>query len=241
MDINKLILDLKKEYCHKMEMHIHTSPVSSCSALLPKDIVQKYAALGYSAIAITNHFQPKLLKMSEDDAVNFYANDFYEAELQGKKMGIKVILGAEITFAQSPSDYLVFGLDEDGLRQIYRHVGSNIAEYYKDCKTDKNFIIQAHPFRKGQIFTPNVVDGVEAYNLHPWHNSGVSTAVQYASFSQKMRTIGNDVHQDTHEGLTATLLRRIPEDSFDFAKILQENDFLMAISDDIVLSPRYNQ
>lgn len=240
MDINQILNDLRKEYCCKIEMHAHTNPVSSCSTLAPKDIVSKYSSLGYSAIAITNHFDPKLLKMKEDDAVSFYLNDFNEAYQEGERLGIKVILGCEITFAQFSGDYLVYGIDEEALHQIYRHVGKNIAEYYKDCKSDKNIIIQAHPFRRRQTYTPNVVDGIEAYNMHPNHNSSVAVAVKYASLSRKMQTIGNDLHHDGDEGLTATLLRRTPKDSFDFAKMLQANDYLMSMSDDIILSPRYN-
>ncbi len=241
MDINKILEEIKSEYKYKVELHNHTTPVSGCSRYPAREMVRKYKELGYSAFALTNHFNTGLLKRSQEDAVSFFMNDFYEARDEGEKQGVKVCLGVEIHFADMPNDYLVYGIDEGDINTIYKYIGRGIKDYYTDCKNDRNIIIQAHPFRKGLVYTPDYVDGVEAYNLHPGHNSAVAFAARAACQSKKLHISGSDLHHPGREGLTAMLTREIPNDSFDLARIIKSGDYVLSIDDDIVLQPAYNK
>jgi len=240
MDLNRIIEEIRSEYKYKVELHNHTTPVSGCSRYPAREMVRKYKELGYSAFALTNHFQVSMLKRSEADAVSFFMHDFYEARDEGEKLGVKVCLGVEIHFADRPNDYLVYGIDESDIHTIYKYVGRSIKDYYTDCKNDRNIIIQAHPFRKNLTYTPEFVDGVEAYNLHPGHNSAIALAVRAACESKKLHISGSDLHHPGKEGLTAMLTKEIPQDSFDLARIIKSGDYVLSINDDIVLQPSYN-
>lgn len=239
MDLNKILEEIKAEYKYKVELHNHTTPVSGCSRYRPRDMVRKYKELGYSAFALTNHFNVGMLKKNEDDAISFFMNDFYEAQDEGEKLGVKVLLGVEIHFADLPNDYLVYGIDESDLHTIYNYVGRSSKEYYDNCRNDRNVIIQAHPCRKNLTYTPDWIDGVEAYNLHPGHNSAIALAVRHACQSKKLHISGSDLHHPGREGLTAMMTRVIPKDSFELAQIIKSGDYVLAIGDDIILQPSY--
>ena len=40
----------------KTELHAHTKPASSCSDILPEELVDIYEKNGYTSVTVTNHF-----------------------------------------------------------------------------------------------------------------------------------------------------------------------------------------
>lgn len=237
MDLKKIIRDIKAEYIYKIELHAHTAPVSPCGRYDPRDLVRKYKEMGYDALAITNHLNPKMLDRPEDEFVEYYMNDFYQAFDEGKKLGLQVYFGVEANFADHANDYLVYGIDEADLRTICRYIPKSCREYYKDCKNDKNLVIQAHPGRRRCTLTPDCIDGSEAINVHPEHNSAIGYAVRDACKNTLLQTAGTDTHKPEMEGLSAILTRTLPKDSFELAQIIKNEDFVIAIDGDIVLQP----
>ncbi len=100
-------------------------------------------------------------------------------------------------------------------------------------------LIQAHPFRVVcERMDAELLDGVEILNMHPSHNSKNSLAMQYAIENDvKIQIIGSDSHELSagFYGTTAIRTRVLPQNSFELAKILKSNDFIMQLGNHIMI------
>lgn len=220
------------EYPYRTEMHLHTSPVSGCSEITPQDAVRMYADEGYGAVVVTNHFEPSLQDRfsSAESCAQWYLNDFYEARESGYREGVAVLLGMEIRFTESMNDYLVYGVDEDFVKEAYGYLDRGIAEFYRDMHSDKTVILQAHPFRDGMTQTnAEFLDGIETFNMHPNHNSRTAVAARYAREKNMIVSAGTDFHHPGHQGMAALLTKKLPCDSFEAAAILKSRDYLFSL------------
>ncbi len=220
-----------KEYKFKAELHSHTSPASSCSDIAPEKLVEIYKNAGYDSIALTNHF--KATQFSGDngrDAVTCYLDDYYRSLELGKKVGLSVILGAELRFSQNRNEYLIYGICPDDLYDIKDLLGVGIDEFYKTYKNDKNIILQAHPFRNNmEPVNPDSLDGIEVFNMHPNHNSRVALAAKYAREHNLIPVCGSDFHHYGQECLCSIYTKEKLTDSFKLAQVLKNQDYIMEI------------
>ena len=218
-----------EEYKFKTELHAHTTPASGCSEITPEHLIEVYKEKGYTSIALTNHFivddaDPK-------EKITKYLDDYYKTLELGKKEGINIILGSEIRFSENYNDYLIYGIIPDDLYDINALLDKGIDNFYKEYKNDKNIILQAHPFRNGiELANPESIDGVEAFNLHPGHNSRVGFAAQYARKHDFLITCGTDYHHFGHEGLCGILTKEPITDSHQLAQVLKNKDYIIDIS-----------
>lgn len=232
---------LKQIYSCKLELHAHTSPVSPCGNFSPQDAVRKYKALGFDAIAITNHFTRKMFEaehmlFEKQEIINFYLNDYYRAAEEGEKVGIKVILGSEIRFTDCNNDYLIFGLEEKDFDYIFDAALGDIKTFYREFSSPEHIIIQAHPFRNGQVvMPPDTVDAYEGVNLHACANSKIGLAVKMANERKMIYTAGTDFHDDGEEGIAAVRVAKVPENSKELAVMLKNNDFVIDLSSSILI------
>ena len=225
------------EYQFKTELHAHTSPVSACSEISPEDVIKKYAECGYHSVVISNHFDSGMKWRSGDkDPVDFYLSGYREACAAGEKYNINVILGCEIRFDENCNDYLLFGIDADDLKIAYTYLEKGIKEFSKFFRTQQRALVQAHPFRDGMAdCAPEFLDGIEAFNMHPHHNSRISVAAKYAEQNNFIVTGGTDFHHDGHQGLCALLTKTEIKDSFQLAQVLRSRDYLFQIGNSIVI------
>lgn len=234
----KLKKDLKDLYPYKLELHAHSSPASTCSEVPIEDGVRIYAEKGYSAIAFTNHLFLNYVEShgGKEGYINFIENEINTARSIGEKYGINVLWGAELRFVnENNNDYLLFGVERDILSSAIDSLEYDLETFVKQYKDPRSFLIQAHPFRSGQVRADvSLLDAIEVFNMHPNHNSRVALAEQYARENQKIMTCGTDFHEYAHAGLSATRTARVPSDSFELADILRENDFIFQIGDSIV-------
>ena len=226
-----------KEYKYKIETHAHTKPMSPCADFTPKETIEKYAKIGFDAVAITNHFCDYSY---QDDPFNVvkkrFLDDFYQAKDAGEKYGIKVIFGMEIRFPENLNDYLLFGFEESDIKTLYDLTHTDYITFYKTFKNDKNVILQAHPFRNENPQDPKYLDGIETYNMHPVHNGRIALAVQFAKkHPHLITTCGSDFHHDGHEGVGGILAKTLPKDTFQLASLLKSRDYLFNISGNIVI------
>ncbi len=232
--INKLT----GEYRYKIELHAHTKPTSPCSDMLPNTLIERYASLGFDGVALTNHFIDFLLTSDNPDKVSeVYLRDYYETKNCGEKHNIKVYLGMEVRFPENCNDYLVYGIDENDIKEIFSYIHTDYITFYNAFKNDKNVILQAHPFRSGmELQNPDFVDGIETFNMHPNHNSSIALANKYANEHKGfIKVCGSDFHHEGHQGLGATRVKQLPEDSFGLAEILKSGDYLFDVAGSIVI------
>lgn len=238
---------LKETYRYKIEMHAHTNPVSPCGKCSPKEVIQIYKDLGYQAICITNHCFKYLFdnqeiyqNMSKEEKIDQYINAFDEAKAEGEKLGINVILGAELRFVENENDYLIYGINRDSLLKIYDYLDGTVENFRKNCELPGTLFIQAHPFRS--MCTPvstELIDGIETFNSHIV-NSIVPRAVRHAKENKVSITIcGSDFHHpdNGNAGAAALLSKTLPEDSHDIVSILKSRDYIFEIGEDAIILP----
>ena len=236
---------IKEIYKYRTELHAHTSPISSCADFSPEDVVEKYVEAGYDALTITNHFSyPYRVGRFEKEPtasefVNWYMSDFYKAYEVGEKMGIKIILGAEIRFAENENDYLIYGINEDILKEVYEILPYGVADF-KASETLKDvLIVQAHRFRNGmEYIDPSYVDGIETFNMHSGHNSRVAMTVKFAKENNfKIVTAGSDFHHEGGEGMAALRTKELPQNSCELEAVLRSCDYVFEIGENSIVLP----
>lgn len=220
------------EYKYKIEAHCHTKPVSKCGNFTAEELVKTYKAGGADAIVLTNHFMKDYLSQPKENFVNEYLSDYYKAKEAGEKCGLTVIFGMEIRFSnENINDYMVYGIDEDFVKDAYEMLEGTLEQFYKTLKNDKNIIIQAHPLRDGCAPADfEFLDGIEAFNMHPNHNQRQALAYRLAMEQQDfIITTGSDFHHKNHEMTGVTLAKALPKDSFEFAELLKSGDYLFSL------------
>ncbi len=229
--------EILNEYKHKLEIHSHTSPVSICSETKVKDLVDYFIEDGYSAIAITNHF---IKEYTYSESPSESAEYFLSAYREAKKYAagrISVCLGMEIRFTENINDYLVYGISEGDVEKAFYYFDKGIETFYRKFKNERNVIIQAHPFRNGiELADTRFIDGIEAFNFHPDHNSRVSHAAVYAvKNSDKIITGGIDFHSPHQRNEFAMRTKFVPQDSYELSELLKSRDFVFTVGDSLIL------
>lgn len=229
-------MDIEK-YRYKTELHLHTSPGSYCSEISPQLAVKIYANLGYHSIVISNHFfEGMRLRDNKKQCIDAYLADYDMAVEAGEKYGVNVILGCEIRFKENANDYLLFGIDKEFLNFAYDSLNKGVDEFSKQFRCDNRLLIQAHPFRHGMTeVSPEYLDGIESFNMHPNHNSRVALASKYAKKYHLIETAGTDFHHLGHEGMAALLTQKEIKTSHDIVKVLRSGDYLFEIGGSILL------
>ena len=232
--------ELKQLYPYRIELHAHTSPVSNCSQISPREMAETYYNKGYDAVVITNHFY-SAPNESKNEKLDWYLSDYEATKSEAEKYNLKVLLGAEIRFWENSNDYLIFGVDREILSICYDYLEKGIIQFRNEVKLPDSIFIQAHPFRNNmELVNPDLLDGIEIYNMHPNHNSRVALATRYAKENNiAIKTIGSDFHHPGvgHEAVSALRTKILPTDSFELAKILRSGDYIFEIGEDSIVLP----
>lgn len=230
--------ELKKLYHYRIELHAHSHPASGCSEVPADLLVRTFHEAGYDAIAITNHLiSDDEHSESKEKAIEKFKKDLYLAKETGEKLGIRVYAGAELRFYKhSDNDYLFYGYELDELPDIYDYLNTNLETFVKEYKKDSSLLLQAHPFRNGMIRMPSdLLDAIEAFNMHQNHNSRVAVAAKYAAAEGKLMTVGSDYHHPGFDGISATRTKILPKDEYELVSIIKNDDFLIEIGGRILL------
>ena len=237
-----VISEVIKDYRYKTELHVHTSPVSNCGHVSAGETVAMYAELGVDALVITNHYNqfstfPEYGRcVSPED----FLRDYYDACEVGAEKGVNVILGVEVRFTENMNDYLVYGVEPSDIEKFATYFDKGIERFYRECKTKRNLILQAHPFRKGMELAPlDFIDGIESFNLHADHNGAVSLAAKYARENKLIVSGGSDFHKPHHLAACLNRTRELPSYSFDVADILRSKDYFFDVSGSYIFPYEY--
>ena len=226
------VQDFLSSYRYKLELHCHCKPTSSCAKMEIPEMMELLRKENFDGVVLTNHFYAGGKFMKTEDPVGTYLDDYYRAAELGEKMGIRVYLGAEYRFAENSNDYLVFGVDEAMLRETVTRFDMTFQQFYEEYHREDRLILQAHPFRPGlQVMDPPHLDGIEAFNVHPHHNSMVALAARGAQENDlPLITAGTDFHNPGYEGLAATRTKILPKDSKELVALLRSGDYMMEIA-----------
>ena len=234
--------ELLKEYRYRIEAHVHTFPASRCSEVSVAEVITAYSQMGYDALVLTNHFihgYNYMQGVSVDEGIQKYLEDYDEAKALGERLGLTVMLGAEIRFTENENDYLMYGVNETMLHEIYGYLEDGVENFRKNYKMPESVFLQAHPFRNGMTeIDPGLLDGMEIFNLHPGHNSRLAVAAMYAKDNNMdIRIAGSDFHflRGRCLSVSAVLTGKMPKDSFEFAEILKSRDYLLEIGKNAVI------
>ena len=190
-----------------LDLHVHTSETSGCGKVPAAEMARLYKEAGYDGITITDHLiARKNIEMPTEDRVNWYLGGYRAAKAEGERLGLVVLLGAELRFVQGNEDFLLFGLEDSDIPYLMGLLDSGMSEedfYPLIHSLDRFVMIQAHPFREGLRQMPlDCLDGIEVYNGHPGHDSHNDLALQRAHLggADFIFTSGSDAHQVPHVG-----------------------------------------
>ena len=198
----------------KLDAHIHTSETSICAYSSGAEVAQCYHNLGYDAIVITDHLNNGFINRQKDSThwascVHSFLKGYRAAKAAGDKLGLTVIMGAELRLQHSFSDFLIYGIDEDFLlKNPFLH-RRTIEDFYAKF-SDQILIIQAHPFRDGHTdVKPNFIHGIEITNGNPDHtnNNNLAQAL-FEKHPHMYTTKGSDTHNIAHAGYTHMLFKQ---------------------------------
>ena len=192
----------------KTEAHLHTSPVSSCAKLTPREQVRLFKDAGYDTIFVSDHFSPHhFKKMGEDltfaEKVDKLCDAYLEAKDEGDKLGLTVLFSVELSFHKN--HYLLYGVTREFLKLREDIFDIDIDELYAHLKAHNITIIQAHCHRAEKCVPhPHHVDGFEINCCLRKDNYNERTQKLAKEYDLPL-TIGSDCHRPEDVGVSATL------------------------------------
>lgn len=210
---------------YRYDIHVHTMETSGCGRVPAAEFVRMYHALGYAGICITDHLHEAYLSSlgcAEDwqRCVTHYLQGYRAARRAGDALGLDVILGVEVRFPESESDYLLYGVDEAWLRANPYPCRMDHASFFRRYG-DSVLIIQAHPFRGCSAVEPDCIHGLEIANCSVRHDSRNALALALArQYPALHRLCGSDAHRVGDEGRAAVEFGERVADSFAFREAI---------------------
>ena len=212
----------------RIDLHVHTSEVSGCGKVPAAEMARLYHEAGYDAIVITDHLiAGKNAEMPMAERADWYLSGYRAAKAEGERLGLTVILGAELRFDCGHEDYLLYGITEADVAPIMRDLDSGMlpGEFYRRIReSGRMMLIQAHPFRPELRQAPlDELDGIEVYNGHPEHDSHNDLAMARAMQGGEgfIKTSGSDAHKVHHVGRGGMIADQPIADSLDLARWLR--------------------
>ena len=216
----------------RVDMHVHTSGVSTCSAISALEAVDLKQAEGYDGFVLTNHCQAWYYPEAEHGAyVERVIDEFKRAKEYGDKKGLKVFLGLEVSI-NDPfySDWLLYGVTEEFLRNSPCFYKLSQRELYSLCRDNGVVLVQAHPYRGNTGYCedmkpgyPDALDGVEINCTHGDFLTKEKVLL-WAKENGKLVTCGMDYHGPSERVKGGVKLPKWVNTSQDIAKYLKETD-----------------
>jgi len=203
---------------YRYETHCHTSPVSKCGKASVEDTVKFYQKMGYDGIFITNHFldgniNPEARKLEYPEQIDYYFSDYEHGKDLGKRIGIKVFPGVELSY--KGTDFLIYGLEKDWYKAHPEILEMKKTDELAFMMSERALVIQAHPYREAHYIDhirlfPRSVHGAEVINSgQPWEmNEMVSL---YARQYGLLETAGSDNHWGSNVFAKLAEKRYLPE------------------------------
>jgi predicted metal-dependent phosphoesterase TrpH len=201
----------------RIDLHIHTSPLSACSYIDPQDLIQEARRLQLDGICLTEH-----QVVWDPDEVDKLAAE----------AGIRIFRGNEFTTNQG--DILVFGFYED-IKELLI-----IQELREKVTAAGGYMVVAHPFRGFKTFgigqlqltveqackrkVLEFVDAVEVGNgkLSPEENNMARKVAEKLGLPG---TGGSDAHRVDEIGTWVTVFEKEIESEIELVQELHAGRF----------------
>ena len=184
---------------YKTETHLHTKESSACSYVGAQDIVEIYKRRGYQTIIVTPHYNYGYLKRITEDwneRIDYLLTGYKKAKKLGDILGVNVLLGLELALLQTKSDYLIYGMTEEFLRENPNLYYLSIDELIALCKENNFLLVGAHPFREGmELIDPKYNIPIEVFNGRHTLDAKNEVAKEYAKEHNLIGISGTDFHE----------------------------------------------
>lgn len=185
----------------KIELHAHTSESSGCGKMPAEELIGRYRGAGYDTVVVTDHFIGK--KEPEETIAarrEKWIAGYRAAKQAGDRVGVHVLLGAEVRFASRPEDILIFGMKEEYAGEMFEMLDADLPhdEFFSRMHEKGLLVVQAHPFRRGlKPIGYGCLDGAEVYNGNARHNNHMELAHYFGRQGgmKFIRISGSDAHQ----------------------------------------------
>lgn len=218
----------------KTETHMHVSEVSPCAKLSAKEMVELYHKAGYKTLFISDHIYKELFGLFGNilwrEKIEWFLNGYRKAKATAEQYDMNVILSAEINYGSN--DYLLYGIDEDFLKECPTLLNMGIEKLYNYAKERGAVIVQAHPLRDGHCSpTPEFVDGFEVINSNPRHENFSEKVLEIAQLHNKAITAGSDAHRTDDAALSGVITKTEIRTADDYIKALLSGELELITGD----------
>ncbi len=192
-----------------IDLHGHTGGISKCCKISAEDNIALAKKEGFKGMAITNHYVSTYFDSESYAAwIEDYISEWNKCKRLGEKQGLQIFCGVEVTMDWDPRVHmLIYGADEDFLRNNPLLCERSLQELYEICKSNGCALVQAHPFRGDVgILNTDFLDGIEV-NCHPiYKNSFTNEIFSAANKAGIAVTVGCDYHADTYRPIAGMIL-----------------------------------
>ena len=213
---------------YKYELHCHTSMVSQCGRVEPKEIARLYKEKGYSGIVITEHYSPLTFGINSyykpQRLINFYLSSYYEMKKYETK-DFSVIFGMELRHYATGADYLIYGVEPEWLKKQGNLLAKSEKQVYKMMSAQGWLVFQAHPFRPYILrCNPDYIDGIEVFNGKCDAKTNFK-ALQWALETGKLMSSGSDFHTPDHLARGGIITNTPIKNGADLVNVLKSRDY----------------
>lgn len=183
------------------DMHVHTSGISRCSRVSPKELVRRCKLTGSEGIVLTNHFAKSHVKGDPFIWRHAYEEEYHLTKKEGEAQGLRVLFGIEVTpESEGGKDYLIYGVTPAFLYQekmLYEYTLTELSALVHGAGA---LLFHAHPYRgKSTPSDPTLIDGVEI-NCHPLYLDNKKAPIMaFAREHDLLLSCGSDYHGDVYK------------------------------------------
>ncbi len=229
----------------KAETHCHIAPISVCSRLNVQQCIEKYVKCGFDVLTVTNHYNRSYIErngVEPKEWLELYIQAYHDAVEEGKKQGIEIFMGTEVTVAahynnyyreryseeylkQNYADYILLGVTEKFLLDSPLLFDLDQKDLYAVCRESGVLLIQAHPLRTEQhhsLKDLSLLDGLEINGCVGFQTAEEEKILKIAKENDLIITCGGDTHYDWHKLRSATFIPDDVHDSVALAEYLRK-------------------
>ena len=202
----------------KIETHLHTKGGSGCAHVTFSEVIEEYSAKGYGAIIVTNHYNPTCYfnypGRNHKEKLDFYFSLYEKTYELGRKKGIKVFCGAEVTTDTESGQYqemMLYGFNRKLFYDNPPLFTINQKELFTLAEKNGCFLYQTHPKRTLKNGTDielgdyRYMHGAEVFNGNKGAVNNNELAEEFAKEHNLIRLSGSDYHR-YHDTITGGII-----------------------------------